>query len=473
MPKVMKYPGHSSDFAQFCSNSMQQLVPSLLVRINLIDMFPCSSPYYIYVATKGDISLAHFTHGNDFAQEPIKSHNQTITAESWVAGASAATSLYVHVPFCFHKCHYCDFFSIVGNESKHELFVERVAKELEYLKPFLGEMETVFIGGGTPTLLSDSLLQKLVFSIKTNITFSKDYEWTIEANPETVNIAKAELLVRAGVNRVSIGAQSFNLKMLKNLERWHDPKSVGISVEAFRSVGIKNINLDLIYSIPGQTISILNDDLNCLLDLSPEHLSCYTLTYEQNTPLLHRLHVGDVTRIEHELEAEMLDVVQNTLSSSGYSQYEISNFAKDGYECRHNLSYWNNKNWWPVGPSASGHLCGKRWKNTSRLSDYLHTSALPPIIDIEELGIDAQVGESFMLGLRLVKGMPISLVEQLLNKPETRWRKKVIENHLLNGYLVQESSFLRLSSAGIRFADSVISDLLMQEESTTDTFIDE
>ncbi len=436
-------------------------------------MFPCSSHYYIYVATKGDISLTHFTYGKDLSQEPVRAHKESVTAEEWVAGASGATSLYVHVPFCFHKCHYCDFFSIVGNASQHELFVERVTKELKYLRPFLGEIETVFIGGGTPTLLSEPLLQKLVFSIKENVTFFKDYEWTIEANPETVNRAKADLLVSAGVNRVSVGAQSFNLKMLKNLERWHDPESVGISVGAFRSAGIKNINLDLIYSIPGQTKSILNEDLQCLLDLSPEHLSCYTLTYEQNTPLLHRLHVGDVTRIEHELEAEMLDIVQNTLSSSGYLQYEISNFAKFGYECRHNLSYWNNKYWWPVGPSASGHLYGKRWKNTPRLSEYLDTSDLSPVIDIEELGIDAQVGESFMLGLRLIKGMSISLVEQLLDRPETRWRKKVIENYLVNGYLVQEGSFLRLSSEGVRFADCVISDLLMQEESTTDSSIDE
>jgi len=276
-------------------------------------------------------------------------------------------------------------------------------------------------------------------------------------------------MVRNGVNRVSIGAQSFHPALLKSLERWHDPENVGKAVECVRSVGIQDINLDVIYAIPSQTMDQLLVDLEQSIALSPTHMSCYSLIYEPNTPLRTRLDRGEVQRVEHELEASMFSCVAEVLQHAGYAQYEISNFAKEGYECKHNISYWTNQAWWPFGPSASGHLSGRRWKNSPRLSEYLSADGLPPILDVETLDSDASAGESFMLGLRLIRRMERSWVESLLAQSNNEWRKGVIEQYIREGQLHWVDDHLALTCEGIRIADTVILALLMQDDEMTDT----
>jgi len=392
-----------------------------------------------------------------------------MTAEAWLPQGKEVKSAYIHVPFCFHKCHYCDFFSIAGAENHYESFVVQLVRELEYVGGQLDTLDTIFIGGGTPTIFEPQLFDKMLQAVSKCLPRSSQCEWTIEANPETVTYEKAECMVRNGVNRVSIGAQSFHPALLKSLERWHDPENVGKAVECVRSVGIQDINLDVIYAIPSQTMDQLLVDLEQSIALSPTHMSCYSLIYEPNTPLRTRLDRGEVQRVEHELEASMFSCVAEVLQHAGYAQYEISNFAKEGYECKHNISYWTNQAWWPFGPSASGHLSGRRWKNSPRLSEYLSADGLPPILDVETLDSDASAGESFMLGLRLIRGMERSWVESLLAQSNNEWRKGVIEQYIREGQLHWVDDHLALTCEGIRIADTVILALLMQDDEMTDT----
>ena len=395
----------------------------------------------------------------------------TINAEDWLAQASAVSGLYIHIPFCFHKCHYCDFYSIVGDENQQTKFVERLISEFAAVAPYITQpIETIFIGGGTPTLIEQNLLSKMLGAIATHFTLAQDYEWTIEANPETLTPDVSTRLAEGGINRVSIGAQSFDIDCLKTLERWHTPGSVAKSMQHVRNAGIENVNLDLIFGIPNQTMEVFRNDIKQTVDLSPEHISAYALTYEPNTPLYVREQRGDLQKIDEDLESRMFQETMTILEAHGYEQYEISNYAKPNRSCKHNLMYWNNKSWWPCGPAAAGHISGRRWRNVPKLSQYLTGFGLPSIEDVETLSENGQAGEALMLGLRLRDGIQSDRVDQLLQVKGGQWRRKVIEEHIQQGNLDFASS-LRLTSKGLMVADTIIGDLLMDESSMVDTTI--
>ena len=411
------------------------------------------------MADKHAISLTQCTTPKKSSEMPYLEN----TENTWLNLANRAKGLYIHIPFCFHKCHYCDFFSIANADHEHGRFTHALIEELLAVAPHLGEVETIFIGGGTPTLLEDSLLENILSTISDSIPMNANVEWTVEANPETISDSKAAILVKSGVNRVSLGAQSFNPILLKTLERWHEPENVLRSVARLREAGIQNINLDLIYAIPSQTIAMLQADLEKILSIEPEHLSCYALTYEPNTPLEVKLRKGDVVRVKHELEAEMFTFVSDALKGSGYEQYEISNFARGGYECKHNVMYWENKSWWACGPSASGHIEGLRWKNVPRLRDYFKQNPIPPVVDVEQLSLDRQMGEVCMMGLRLIRGIPRHTVEKVIRQSSDKWRESVIEKYLSLGLLAWQNDALAFTENGRLMADVVMGDLLMQE----------
>ena len=414
--------------------------------------------------------LLQFINSLDDRQPRTPQHGDKPTAEAWIDSIDKVDGAYIHVPFCFHKCHYCDFFSIAGADDRHEPFVDRLVGELSFIGSQMHKpLDSVFVGGGTPTLLAPMLFDRLLAAIRYELPLAPGCEWTIEANPETVTNEVAQIMAKHGVNRVSIGAQSFDKVQLKTLERWHEPESVERAVSCFRAAGIDNYNLDLIYSIPGQTISQVQDDLLRAIDLQPKHLSCYALIYEPNTPLRTRLDLGEVIRVEQDIEAEMFELVRTILHEANYLQYEISNFAMRGYECRHNLMYWKNKSWWPFGPAAAGHLDGRRWKNAPRLSEYILNEPLPFVQDVETLDDDRSAGEAFMLGLRMLKGMERTWVESLVEQSTSRWREHVIERFIKEKLLHWKSDNLALTANGILVADTVILALLMREDTMTDT----
>ena len=364
------------------------------------------------------------------------------------------------MPFCFHKCHYCDFYSLVDRRDRLGAFSERLRRELAVAVDFLGgAVETVFFGGGTPTLLAPELWERLLADL--GVILAQGHELTVEANPETVTPRLVETLAAGGVNRMSLGAQSFDLRHLKTLERHHDPSSVLSSVRLARAAGIENLNLDLIFAIPGQTLEEWRADLASALALEPAHLSCYGLTFEPGTPMTARMHAGLIERADEALEAEMYEATIETLAAAGYEHYEISNWARPGRRCRHNLLYWTNASWWPLGPAASGHVAGVRWKNLPRLEAYLRSDGLPEITDVEVLDEDGQVGEVLMLGLRLIEGIERAGLERLLARGRRGdERAAAIDRHVAAGLLERTPSHLRLSRRGLLLADGVLADLL-------------
>ncbi|MSQ91265.1 MAG: radical SAM family heme chaperone HemW [Phycisphaerales bacterium] len=369
---------------------------------------------------------------------------------------------YIHVPFCRHKCHYCDFYSFVDSENRTEAFVERLEAELSSALPFLNhQLETVFVGGGTPTMLGAPLLARMLASVRRILPIAEDAEWSVEANPETVDEATADALAQAGVRRVSVGAQSFTPRLLKALERDHDPLSVGRAVRLLRSAGVPEVNVDLIFGIPSSTLEDWQRDLAAALALAPDHISAYGLVYEPNTPLTVKLRQGAVTRLPEDDEAEQYEYVIAALAAAGYERYEISNWSLPGRACKHNILYWQNADWWAFGPSGAAHGAGIRWKNIPRLATWLEQGPSSPVVDVESLDLDGQAGESFMLGLRLMRGIPVERVEQLLASPARgSHRRRLIDGHIAGGLLEHADGHLRLTARGFMIADSVLSGLI-------------
>lgn len=397
--------------------------------------------------------------------------------------------MYLHLPFCFHKCHYCDFYSVVdrADQDRQATFTDALIAELRGWSERLEgwRPRTIFAGGGTPTYLRPELWTKLLEVMRDLGLIEQCVEFTVEANPETVTPALMRQLAAGGVNRVSIGAQSFQRESLEALERWHDPDNVPRAVDACRAAGIDNLSLDLIFAIPGQTLAMLDDDLSSLVALRPTHLSTYGLTYEPNTPLTARLRLGKVIAIDEDTQRAMYQHVLDRLDTEGFEHYEVSNWAKRGSgaggrgsgrigegfsrpqtpdpkprttRCAHNLAYWHNLNWLGVGPGAASHVEGHRWRNVPNLSTYLATSPRPATIDHERLPPDQQVGERLMLGLRLAEGLPLSWIEQHI--APTDHRHDSIDEMIDINMLERTDGHLRLTRRGLFVADSVIAKLL-------------
>lgn len=395
---------------------------------------------------------------------------------------------YVHVPFCFHKCHYCDFYSFVDKDDRQAVYVERLEAELAAGAVFVAgaggaqtrgaqtrgaddrsarPLSTIFVGGGTPTLLAPPLLRRAMRAIRERLPLAPDVEWTVEANPETVTDDVAQALVQEGVNRVSIGAQSFQPEHLKSLERWHDPASVGRAVACMRRNGIARINIDLIFGIPGSTLQDWCADLDAALALGPTHVSCYGLTYEPNTAMTHRLARGEFARCPEDVEAAMYEATVARLAAAGFAQYEISNWCLPGEECRHNMLYWRNQDWLAFGPSASGHAQGVRWKNVPRLGDWLASGPWSPVVDVEQVDADARVGERLMMGLRLREGVAVrELHDMLATGSRGAERRRVIDGAMSEGLLEEWARpsggerAVRFTAKGQLLADSVLCKLI-------------
>jgi oxygen-independent coproporphyrinogen-3 oxidase len=377
------------------------------------------------------------------------------------AGRPAARGLYIHVPFCFHKCHYCDFYSFVDREDQSGAYLARLERDIDWLLGRIaGPLDTVFVGGGTPTLLGRSELARLTELIR-RVPLGDDVEWTIEANPETIDAEKASVLAAAGVNRISIGAQSFNPRHLKTLERWHDPANVARAAGFVRDAGIANLNLDLIFGIPGQTIDEWRADLEAALAIGPEHLSCYGLTYEPNTAMTKRLLKGEFEPCDDEVEAEMYDATRAVLAGAGFAQYEISNFARTGRECRHNLIYWRNEPWWAIGPSASGFVAGHRFKVVPRLGDWLvrRVDDSQPVVDVEPPDERRHVSEALMLGLRLMEGIDAALERRAVELEPAR--AAVFARAIASGLLERTGAGrLRFTHRGAMLANEVLAQIV-------------
>ena len=320
--------------------------------------------------------------------------------------------LYIHIPYCRQKCRYCDFASWPGQESTMSAYVDAVLREADGLKPYhAASIETVFIGGGTPSTLPPDLLKRLLTGLRERFTIPAGVEFTTEANPGTLTPEWLETAIADGVNRISMGMQACQPELLKTLGRIHTCADVEDSVRLVRSMGIDNLSLDLMFGLPGQTVAMWHDTLTAALSLAPEHLSCYGLIPEDGTPLKRDLDAGRLALPTEEDERRMYDDTLAILAKAGFIQYEISNFAKPGYECRHNIGYWTRVPYIGLGASAASLLPtksgGLRLTNPASIRDYIAMAEARAWRQRDRVSLlpeDARF-ESLMLGLRMTKGV--------------------------------------------------------------------
>lgn len=393
-------------------------------------------------------------------------------------------SLYIHVPFCFHKCHYCDFYSLVDTRDRQEAFTSRLIAELAALARHAPAtpLQTIFVGGGTPTLLKPDLLRRLLEAMARLLDLSAmgdgPGEWTFECNPETATPELMGILRSGGVNRISIGAQSFDPRHLKTLERWHNPENVARAVEMARLAGIRRQSVDLIFAIPGQTLDDWRNDLARALDLGTTHLSCYSLTYEPNTAMTARMKRGEFAPIDEDLEVDMHALTLDLLRGAGFERYEVSNYAKlpsprgpADHRSQHNLAYWRQDPWLAAGPSASGHLGGYRWKNAPRLDDYLGSNddGYAPVADVEAPDPRRALAERIMTGLRILEGIDLpgvldeasKLAASGLAHSDARARLTSVRDRCVaEGLVTGSPDRLVLTDEGFMLADGIAAEFM-------------
>ncbi len=368
---------------------------------------------------------------------------------------------YVHVPFCAHKCGYCDFASLAGSDHLADRYLDALGREIAALDgPH--EVETIFIGGGTPTRLDTEQLGRLLGLVRAAFPLSAGGEWTVEANPGTLDEAKADVLAQGGVNRVSLGAQSFEPSLLATLERNHGPEDVPKALHLVRP-RFPRWSIDLIFGVPGSTSEHWRSDLDRALGLGPDHLSCYGLVFEKGTALWKAREAGRVRPIDEDVEAEMYEHTVAELAARGLTQYEISNFARPGHECRHNLVYWANDAYFGVGLGAARYVEGVRAVNTRDLGMYLRKieaggEATGPT---ETLDAEARARETATLMMRRtqegIERRDFALrtgfdLDSLLGE--------AIGRHREGGLLADSGGRVRLTARGVMLADSVLCDFL-------------
>lgn len=367
--------------------------------------------------------------------------------------------IYVHIPFCAGKCFYCDFVSFAGKEKLILEYVKAVQKEIikESKEHTSSKVTTIYIGGGTPSFIDSKYIVEIVSKIKDNYKVDPNAEITIEINPGTVSKEKLEDYIKCGINRVSIGLQSTYNKLLKQIGRIHTYEQFLVTYELVRSVGFKNVNIDLMLALPNQTIEILEDSLNKVIGLEPEHISVYSLILEEGTKLYDLVKSGETKLVDEDTERKMYWQVKNILEKNGYNHYEISNFAKKGYESKHNLNCWEQKEYLGIGAAAHSYYNKKRYSNTDNIEEYVKNISEEKNTKItHEIQTDVNEQKEYMLlGLRKIEGVSISkFKEKFIQNPIYIFRKEL--NKLVEEELIEvDIDSIKLTNKGLDFANLV------------------
>ena len=366
-------------------------------------------------------------------------------------------SLYVHVPYCSKRCGYCDFNtytpSELDREDQIESWLNSAVKEIELARRVLKEeltIDTIFFGGGTPSLLDSNTVDNFIQSVKSNFKLKPGLEITIEANPDSITEEKSQRWLNSGINRVSIGMQSSTKEVLKKLDRTHNPDNVSHSVDILKKSGFDNFSLDLIYGTPGESLNDWENSLKDAIALNPPHISAYSLVIEPGTKMGAQLNRGEISQVNDDEAADKYQLADEMLNKNNYSWYEISNWAKKDKECKHNLNYWLGNNWWGIGPGAHSHVNGVRWWNHKlpKVWRELLEKQNSPALAREVLSEDQIKSEQIMLLSRLRTG----LGNQELD--ENR-----IENLIANQLATLDANKIVLTLKGRLLADEVFRQL--------------
>ncbi len=374
-------------------------------------------------------------------------------------------AVYVHVPFCTVKCHYCDFYSVAGHLDQAEAYLAALKNEMRMAIEHFGKPrpETIFIGGGTPTLLSAQHLRQLLLLIQQHTELSQVTEFTIEANPNTFCADRAAVLAEFGINRISFGAQSFVPAELAVLQRDHDPENVERAFALARAAGINNLNVDLIFGTPGQTAASWRYSLRRAIELGPQHVSAYSLIYEPNTAMTARMHAGEFAVMNEDAELDLFSIAYEELTRAGLHRYETSNHALPGRECRHNLHYWQGSSWLAWGPSAASGYGQWRWKNVQNLAHYLDALNAPapqlPLTQMEKLTPEQRAGELIMLWLRLAEGINLDAFARVTGVNLRPAAEKTARKYAGLNILELDEQRIHLTDKGVPVSDAIVKEL--------------
>lgn len=375
------------------------------------------------------------------------------------------TSAYIHIPFCEHICFYCDFNKVFIEGQPVDDYIESLIKEIRLTKAKFpsDNTETIYIGGGTPTSLSASQLDVLLKGVREELPFKDGDEFTVEANPGDLTLEKLKVLQNYGVNRVSMGVQSFNDRLLKKIGRKHSAKDVYDTMKIFEAANFDNISIDLIFALPNQTIEDFEDTLNQALSLDLPHYSMYSLILENKTMFYNWARQGRLHLPGIDVEGDMFELAIDKMTKAGRHQYEVSNFAKPGKESQHNLIYWNNEHYYGLGAGASGYLGNIRYKNHGPIQHYLKPLENDelPIITIEELSIENQMEEEMFLGLRKTEGVSIKKFEQKFNRSLDTVYGKTIQQLIEEKLIKKENDYVSLTSKGLILGNEVFKEFLI------------
>jgi len=385
--------------------------------------------------------------------------------------------LYIHIPFCIEKCRYCDFLSFGGNdESLHLAYIEALIAEIENIKGCGYEADSIYIGGGTPSLLNSDSIIKMMDAVSKAFAVSDNAEISIEANPKTVTTQKLSAYHSAGINRLSMGAQSTDDGLLKVLGRVHNSSDITVNYEQARKAGFDNINIDLMFAIPGQTRKQWMNSLSDIINLGPEHISFYSLQLEEGTPFYRMFTEGTLEYIDDETDRNMYHDAIEKLNSSGYMHYEISNAAKPGYQCEHNLKYWSMDEYLGLGLGSHSYINGQRFSNERNLYKYIETgnklikkekismkqiSGLSPFVVWEHKNSrQDDISEYIFTGLRKIEGIQLNDFTDRFGISVNEIYNNEILEHIENGLLELSEERLKFTLKGIDLSNFVLVDFV-------------
>lgn len=372
---------------------------------------------------------------------------------------SKRISVYIHIPFCFSRCAYCDFNTYAGIDYMVPGYIDAVIKEMALRLPDAGrfEIDTIFIGGGTPSYIEDKYICSIMDTLKMYCDTESIIEATIEANPGTLDCSKLDEYIRKGINRLSIGLQCWQQGLLGTLGRSHTAADYIESMENARKAGFKNINTDLIFGIPGQTLAQLKETLSRVIDTGTEHVSCYSLKLEAGTPLAIQAEKGVLEPVSDETDREMYHLAVEILREAGYRHYEISNFSLPGYECRHNMVYWNCGEYIGLGAGAHSYLNGYRVANTNSITDYIDkiNSGTDAAIEKQYIDREESMKEYMILGLRLVNGISRMEFKDRFGVDLFSVFDTGIRNTLAESLIEIDDDRIRLTKKGLDLANRV------------------
>lgn len=374
--------------------------------------------------------------------------------------------IYTHIPFCKQKCNYCDFYSIKWNDESENKFVEAVLKEINNYKTKLNNnyiVDTIFFGGGTPTIVKPENLDRIMKSLNEIIEIDKISEISMEANPNTLTLEKLKAYKEIGINRLSIGIQSLNDEILKKIGRLHNSEEALGAIDRARKAGFENINADVMFNIPGQSVKDIKDTISKIIEKGVKHISFYSLKLEDGTPMYSMEKNKKIVMPDEEIEREMYYAGREIMEKNNLFQYEISNFAEEGYECRHNLKYWNQEEYIGLGPSAHSFLDDIRYSNPSDLKLYCENSYSNNFERIvqEELSKDDLMFEYIMLRLRLTEGINVNDFKNKFSIDINEIYKKQINYLVKNSLLEINEGFICLTKNGMDISNFVIEEFMV------------